>query len=243
MPLHDWSKVDHGFFHDFHNDWLGHIKHALNDGLLPSGFYAMTDQHSEGYISDVATYTTRPPGRGKRINGHGGIALAEPGTEERVIAQRKVVYPGRRLVVRLAGDRRVVAVIEVVSPANKDRRESVGIFAGKVRDFLNSGVHVLVIDILPPNRSAPYGIHAAIWSVVENSRVSATVPDNRPMTVASYRAERKPIAYLSYMGVGRPLPAGPLYLDATRFVNVPLNTTYQDTYRLLPKELKAELAS
>jgi Protein of unknown function (DUF4058) len=242
MVLHDWSEVEDGIFHAFHTMWLTHIAENLNDGLLPSGYYALPEQHSEGYISDVATYTTRPA-RKKKLTPDGGVAVAEPGTEDRVIAARKVVYPGRRIVIRRSGDRRVVAVIELVSPANKDRRESVGMFAGKVVDFLHAGVHVLVIDILPPNRSTPHGIHAAIWSAVENRRSSASVPDARPMLVASYRAEPKPIAYLNYASVGRPLPLGPLYLDATRFVDVPLHATYQTTYSRLPKELKAELRS
>lgn len=59
MPLNDCSKLDHGFFQDFHNDRLGPIKHVVNDGLKPNGFYAMTDHHFEGYILDVATCMTR----------------------------------------------------------------------------------------------------------------------------------------------------------------------------------------
>lgn len=84
-------------------------------------------------------------------------------------------------------------------------------------------------------------MHAAIWSMVENRRSKARVPNDRPMLVASYRADWNPIGYLNYVGVGRPLPPGPLYIDESRFIDVPLNATYRETYNRLPKELKAEL--
>ena len=37
MPVHDWTKVDAGIFHDFHCAWIIHLKEALNEGLLPDG--------------------------------------------------------------------------------------------------------------------------------------------------------------------------------------------------------------
>jgi len=237
MPLRDWSKVDDGFFHDFHNDWLGQIKRTLNSGVLPKGYFAMTEQYSEGYFADVLAFT-KTPRRPRIAKPEGGVALAEPETKERVVAQGVLHYPHRRLTVRLTGSRYVVAVIELVSPSNKDRRESVGDFAGKVADLLWSGTHVLVIDVLPPNRSCPQGMHAAIWSKIEGRRVETSVPVRRPLLVAGYRSMRKPIAYLEYTSVGKSLPDGPLYLDTDLFVNVPLEAIYQTVYDFMPVELK-----
>ena len=28
MPIHDWSRVDAGIFHDFHHAWIEQIKRA-----------------------------------------------------------------------------------------------------------------------------------------------------------------------------------------------------------------------
>lgn len=242
MPLHDWSRVDHGLFHDFHNSWLYILKDTLNHGVLPAGYYALTDQHSEGYISDVLTYGERRPTKGKpKSKGGPAVALAEPGTEDRMVSKRRVVYPGRRLAIRREGETRVVAVIEVVSPSNKDRLQSVGIFTGKVLEFLSSGIHVLVVDILPPNSATPHGMHSAIWSVVDPERMTPHLPPDRPMVVAGYRAEPKPVAYLNYAAVGRPIPAGPLYLDRERFVEVPLEATYTQTFDRQPEQFKASV--
>ena len=43
MPVHDWTKVNAGTFYDFHTGWITHLKEALNGGLLPDGYYAMSE--------------------------------------------------------------------------------------------------------------------------------------------------------------------------------------------------------
>src|SRR5215210_6526561 len=55
MPIHDWSRVDAGIFHDFHHAWIEEIKRALNGGLLPDDYYAMAEQHAAGFGPDVLT--------------------------------------------------------------------------------------------------------------------------------------------------------------------------------------------
>ena len=37
MPMHDWSRIPAGLFHDFHQTWSIQIKLALNAGILPKG--------------------------------------------------------------------------------------------------------------------------------------------------------------------------------------------------------------
>ena len=45
MPIHDWTRVDHGSFHDFHQGWATAIRSALNNGLLPPDYEAKVEQH------------------------------------------------------------------------------------------------------------------------------------------------------------------------------------------------------
>ncbi len=40
MPVHDWTRVAAGIFHDFHHSWIEQIKVALNEGILPPDYYA-----------------------------------------------------------------------------------------------------------------------------------------------------------------------------------------------------------
>lgn len=40
LAIHNWNNAPVGFFHHFHQRWTGNICDSLNDGRLPSGFYA-----------------------------------------------------------------------------------------------------------------------------------------------------------------------------------------------------------
>jgi len=40
MPMHDWTRVSAGTFHDFHCSWIAELKKTLNGGLLPPDYYA-----------------------------------------------------------------------------------------------------------------------------------------------------------------------------------------------------------
>ncbi len=53
MPLHDWTRVASGIYHDFHQGWTIEIRNRLNGGVLPDGYYAMADQRVSGPEPDV----------------------------------------------------------------------------------------------------------------------------------------------------------------------------------------------
>ena len=66
MPIHDWSKVDAGTFHNFHQDWVTQLYRALNAGRLPPDYFALTAQRVERWEPDVvssvpSTAPTVPP--------------------------------------------------------------------------------------------------------------------------------------------------------------------------------------
>ena len=54
MPMHDWTKVYSGLFHDFHQGWSITIRNALNGGLLPKGMSAFVE-HKVGVVGDLLT--------------------------------------------------------------------------------------------------------------------------------------------------------------------------------------------
>ncbi|RPI86750.1 MAG: DUF4058 domain-containing protein, partial [Planctomycetaceae bacterium] len=35
MPIHDWTRVEPGDFHHFHQRWIQDLAAALNGGVLP----------------------------------------------------------------------------------------------------------------------------------------------------------------------------------------------------------------
>ncbi|HEY2785058.1 MAG TPA: hypothetical protein VGJ05_08795 [Fimbriiglobus sp.] len=52
MPIHDWTRVDAGLFHHFHERWISAIGDALNGGLLPKGYVALSDQSAGVFPGD-----------------------------------------------------------------------------------------------------------------------------------------------------------------------------------------------
>jgi hypothetical protein len=168
MPVHDWTKVDAGIFHSFHNSWITHLMGKLNGGLLPNGYYALSEQSSAGPVPDVLPLNLpdRGPGPGASSSDR-GIALAEapPRVSRKLVADPKAVYRARRrtLTIRHASGHRVVAFLEILSPGNKDRTASVEQFVNKVDSALMQGVHVMVVDLFPPGRFDPRGNLGALW--------------------------------------------------------------------------------
>lgn len=73
-----------------------------------------------------------------------------------------------RVVIRHVSDHRVVAVVEIVSPGNKASRHAIGSFVAKSLELLDAGIHLLILDLLPPGPRDPQGIHGVICSEISN---------------------------------------------------------------------------
>ncbi len=48
MPLHDWTRVNAGLFHHFHQGWCWTISSALIRGQLPDGYTALVETLAVG---------------------------------------------------------------------------------------------------------------------------------------------------------------------------------------------------
>ena len=85
MPIHDWTRVSAGIFHDFHQGWTIEIRNRLNSGVLPDGYYAMADQRVSGPEPDVIALRLRGPepegGWSSRKHLHASTVL--PGSKPR----------------------------------------------------------------------------------------------------------------------------------------------------------------
>ncbi len=237
MPIHDLSRLNAGTFHDFHNSWITELRNVMNGGLLPAGYYAQGEQWAGKINADILTLHAGNPPSVDQIPSGSGVAVMEeapPVVSYRVAASESAhVRAARRtLVIRHSSGHRVVALLEIVSPANKDRPRSVQDFVEKAIAALQQGVHLLIIDLFPPGRHDPQGVHSLIWESYGDEL--NTPPQAKPVTLASYLARTLPEAYLEFAGFGDALPAMPLFLDLHSYVNVPLSETYDAAYRGVP---------
>ncbi len=129
MPIHDWTRVIPGTFHDFHHEWISTIKHSLNAGVLPSNYYAMAEQIAGGLGPDVLTLESVEPLEEDEdlvesgASDGGGTALATAAHLSARLSERsETILSARRrkrIAIRHRSGDRVVAMIEIVSPSNK----------------------------------------------------------------------------------------------------------------------------
>jgi hypothetical protein len=238
MPVHDWTRVEAGIFHDFHTVWIGQIRTALNTGLLPEGYYALAEQHASRSITEVLTLHSSPVSQEllplPPATGGTAVADAPPKVRRRQTVEQAALVRRRTLAVRHVSGHRLVALLEIVSPGNKDRAGHVEDFAAKAVSALDLGVHLLVVDLFPPSRYDPDGMHGIIRQRLEQSDEPYDLPANEPLTLVSYAAGPRVDVYLEHIAVGASLPEMPLFLHPDRYISVPLEPTYQAAYQGVP---------
>ena len=241
MPIHDWSRVPSGLFHHFHQDWSIEIARTLNRGLLPSGLAALVEQRAGVKEPDVLAIETlgglsnQPAVLLDDLSG--GVAVVEE--PETMIVQRSIeeIYAQRanQIVVRHhLGE--IVAILEIVSPGNKDRRTAMVSFVEKSVDFIRAGVHILIVDLFSPTPRDPQSVHQLIWNEIDDQAFN--MPKGKDRLLVSYQSGPEKVAYIEPLSVGESMPDMPLFLTSRLHVKVPLQSTYQITWETLPQALK-----
>lgn len=214
----------------FHAAWLGFISDALNNDLLPPGYFAEEQTHLGPHIEiDVATFADEaargaPPG-----NGQPRAVLAAtwaPPAPAHVVA---AAFPDsfEVLVFDQGNDYRLVAAVEMVSPGNKDRAETRRAFAVKCGSYLARGVSLVMIDIVTNRRA---NLHNELVRTLEYPEATRLGPEVE-LYATAYRplaqGEANQVHVWTYpLAVGQPLPVVPLALNAALCLPVDLEATY-----------------
>jgi len=252
MPIHDWSRVEAGIFHDFHHGWIEELKRALNGGILPDEYYALAEQHAVGFGPDVLTLEGSMDAHGDapeeqnefpvEAPSEGGVSLLLSPPKAHLTAETDMEFYRRKqkaVVVRHVSGDRMVAVVEVVSPGNKAGRRALESFLEKTAELLDHRIHLLILDLHPPTRRDPQGIHGAIWEEISGQEYTA--PADQPLTLAAYESGLTVRAYVEPVAVGGSLPEMPLFLEPGAHVLVPLESTYDRAFAVMPRRWRAVL--
>jgi hypothetical protein len=246
MPIHDWTRVDAGIFHAFHHDWITEIARSLNRGLLPAAYYALPEQFAGGLGPDVLTL------RGPKNNGtpptreppDGGIALAVAPPRVRIRMQfdaNRYAAKAKAVTIRHVSNHQVVAMVEIVSPGNKNNQNGLNAFVRKAREALAAGIHLLLVDLFPPSPRDPQGIHRAVWG--DDCGDDYALPEDKPLTCVAYVGGPSAEAFIEPVAVGDALPQMPLFLTSEVYVSVPLEATYQAAFEGMPAYWRGVLAN
>jgi hypothetical protein len=242
MPLHAWEKVPSGMYHSFHQAWAVMLSIHLNESRLPKGFGAFVEMRKGPLETDVLAIDFFPESR-PRLQSDGGIMTMQRPKASLVRQSAPEYYSQKadRIVVKYK-TKRIVAVIEIVSPGNKKSGGSVREFVRKAAKYVDDGVQLLVIDPFPPGRHDPAGMHKAVWdeiSVEEPFRF----PAGRDRLAFSYEIGMAKTAFIESLAVGSSVPAMPLFLQAGYHVMVDLESTYEAAARGIPEEVRTMLAA
>jgi hypothetical protein len=146
----------------------------------------------------------------------------------------------KAVAIRRVSNHQVVAMVEIISPGNKNNQNGLNAFVRKAREILAAGIHLLLIDLFPPSLRDPQGIHLAVWG--EDCGEDFALPSDKPLTCVAYVGGPSAEAFVEPIAVGDPLPEMPLFLTPDVYVSVPLEATYQLAWDGMPEYWREVIA-
>lgn len=242
MPLRDHFRPpldDLRHWEGFHATWPVMIV-ALLRGKLPRRYFAEPRIHTGASAEiDVVTFEKEDEealavGNG---NANGGVATAvwAPPRPTLTIATD---LPAQDLYEVLIFDEkrrcRLVAAVEIVSPANKDRPEHRRAFAAKCAGLLRERVSVVIVDVVTTRTPNLYG---ELLDLIGQSDPSLS-PEPPPIYATACRLTKRSDEWLleawtQNLSIGQPLPTMPLWLADNLAVPLDLEESYEQSCGIL----------
>ncbi|HTK74743.1 MAG TPA: DUF4058 family protein [Gemmataceae bacterium] len=224
----------------FHGFWPAAMVQNLVR-QLPGGYVAEPRAQLGTYFEiDVCAFdenvdVEREISVGRASNG--GVATATWAPPEPTLtldAEIPDQYEYEVLIYDADRDRTLVAAVEIVSPANKDRPDNRLLFVAKCASLLTKGVCVSIVDLVTIRH---FNLYADLLALIGRSdpTLGATPPATYATTCRRRKAGRRTKLELwSYpLVVGQPLPRLPIWLTETHAVSLDLEASYEETCRAL----------
>jgi hypothetical protein len=235
MPLRDHFRPpldESASWEGFHGGWPMVIVQQLRR-KLPPGYVAEPRVHVGAQVEiDVAAFENVDPNSGRwSTGGDGGVATAAWAPPAPNLAVEMTLPDCSEYEVRIYDVKRgrhLVAAIEIVSPANKDRLEHRNLFVGKCAALLQKGVAVSMVDLVTVRH---FNLFAELMAFLGHGdpALHATPP---PLYATSCRwvtkDERSFLQAWSHeLSLGQPLPTLPLWLSGDLVIPLDLERGYE----------------
>jgi len=239
MPLRDHFHApvdDEVPWEALHGQWPAEIVTQLNR-ILPRNYQALPRIHWGPSVEiDVAAYEKAGMSQDSplRQGGNGAAAWAPPQPTLVADVDLSAEYEYEIQVVDLRRRRRLVAAIELVSPANKDRPENRRAFVAKCAALLQEGVCVCIVDVVTTRHGNLYG---ELLDFVGSADPALTA-EAPALYAAGCRSlihgrTRRLETWFHPLALGQPLPTLPLWLAEDIAVALDLETSYEEACRSL----------
>ena len=234
MPLRDHFRppvIKQASWEGFHGMWPASIVQQLRK-QLPPGYVAEPRVHlgtmMEIDVGALESDKSRPAGG---PNGHRGAAAAAwtataPAVAVETDPPDEYVYEVR--IFDLERDRKLVAAIELVSPANKDRPELRQALVAKCAALLRKGIAVSIVDLVTVRH---FNLYAQLMEFIGHPDRTMSNADP-PVYAASCRwvtkGNRARLEARSHtLVVGERLPTLPLWLRENLVIALDLEQSYE----------------
>ncbi len=219
-----------------HAMWPATIIPLLN-AVLPENYYAEPRvQLGNRYEIDIGTFAksefeASSPYSSDRNGGLATVVWAPPKPTLIQEAEFPVEDQFEVLIFDAAEDN-LVAAIEIVSPANKDRPESRSAFVDKCYALLVGGVSVAIVDVVSNHHFNLYRELIEIIGLDEPDMKGESIYAVSCRSTPQYR--KSLIENWEFpLGIGKPLPTLPLWLSETTVIPVDLEESYETTCRTI----------
>jgi hypothetical protein len=214
-----------------HGAWAAAVARPLDQGVLPTGYYAvpLADRGGPIEIHVAALRDQEAPG-----SASGGIeprTWAEPAPALTVAVELATVDGVEVQVFADDGDPRLAAAVDLLSPRNKDRPAARQAFALKCVGHLQQDSSVVVVDTVTTRRA---DLDGAILSLLGVDGGAAALPP-ASLSAVSYRAvgreeeSQQLQVWPATLALGQPLPTLPLWIASDFSVPLDLEASYQMT--------------
>ncbi len=220
----------------FHSKWANVLVDTLNEKLLPKRFFAEPHIHSGARVEiDVATFESTLPTTSAAYNGAGATAVRDWSASTPTMVMPAVFADTFEVqIINTEAGPTLVAAIELISPANKDRPEHRRAFAVKCASYLSQGISLILVDIVTSRHA---NLHDEVVQLLPDG--SPYLFPARPLLyVAAYRRNRREEVeqtdvWLVPLALGEPLPILPLALTSDFSLPINLETTYVEACQKL----------
>jgi hypothetical protein len=210
------------------------------DKVLPRDFTAEPRAHLGSYFEiDVCAFEgeERAEPRTTFDNGPGGVAMATwapPQPTLTLDADLSEQYEYEVLIFDQSRGRLLVAAVEIVSPANKDRPENRRAFVAKCAALLQKRVCVSIVDLVTTRN---FNLYTDLLELIDQSdpAFAPTPPPTYAVTCRGRKVSDKPrLEIWSYpLIIGQKLPTLPIWLNDDLGVPLDLEASYEETCRVL----------
>jgi hypothetical protein len=241
MSLRDHFRPpldDEASWEEFHGQWPAMMVLDL-ERRLPEGYVAAPRVHLGAFVEvDVATFekdSADAHGSGGYRDGGAATAVwAPPRATLAVAADLPALDEYEVRVYDVRRGRRLVAAIEIVSPANKDRLEHRRAFVAKCSALLQQRVSVSLVDLVTTRH---FNLYGDLLELMGQSDPSLQ-PETPVLYAAACRATRRNRAWIvetwfHRLAIGQSLPTLPLWLSDDLAVPLDLKQSYEETCRVL----------